>query len=253
VGDGVTTLTPRFDEAVGYAIDAHRLQGRKGSTIPYVSHLLAVASLLLEAGYDENHPITGLLHDVIEDQGHEHAPVIRERFGDAVADGVLECSAKDKSDGLGWRERKMRYLAVMAAASPMAVRVSLADKVHNLRSIVEDYRRQGDAMFRSFNAPEPQFYLWYFGELDRVYSERSDALFRGHLQERRRQLEQLEQLMRRPDCPRCGAGDVVPIVTGLPGGSLFDQAARGEVELRACCVTGDDPDWRCRRCMHAWS
>ena len=85
-------LSKRFAEAVDYARAQHAEQTRKGSGIPYIYHLLGVASLVLEYGGDEDQAIAGLLHDVIEDCGSQHEPVVRERFGDRVADIVLACT-----------------------------------------------------------------------------------------------------------------------------------------------------------------
>lgn len=93
-------LGARFDDALVYAADAHREQLRKGGEIPYVAHLLAVASLVLEGGGDEDAAITALLHDVVEDQGGlRRLADVRARFGDVVADAVLECSAELKEEG----------------------------------------------------------------------------------------------------------------------------------------------------------
>jgi len=86
-------LTPRFDDALAYASALHRSQTRKGTAIPYVSHLLAVAAIALENGADEDQAIAALLHDAVEDQGGlAQLAAIRARFGDEVAGIVADCT-----------------------------------------------------------------------------------------------------------------------------------------------------------------
>jgi (p)ppGpp synthase/HD superfamily hydrolase len=132
----------RFAYALDYATRAHEEQMRKGSEIPYVSHLLAVAALVLEDGGDEDEAIAALLHDVVEDQGGaERLAEVEREFVLRVAAIVESCSDTLVTPKPPWRERKAAYVAHLEGADPSAVRVSLADKVHNVRTIVLDYRR----------------------------------------------------------------------------------------------------------------
>jgi (p)ppGpp synthase/HD superfamily hydrolase len=62
-------LTSRFADALLCAQDWHRKQTRKGSSTPYIAHLLSVAAIVLEAGGTEDEAIAALLHDAIEDRG----------------------------------------------------------------------------------------------------------------------------------------------------------------------------------------
>src|SRR5262245_5807386 len=111
-------LSQRFDEALVYAARVHAAQKRKGTEIPYLSHLLAVAALALEHGASEDEAIAALLHDAVEDQGGAARRAdIRWRFGDAVAAIVDGCSDADVEPKPPWRERKERYLAHLARAS----------------------------------------------------------------------------------------------------------------------------------------
>jgi (p)ppGpp synthase/HD superfamily hydrolase len=169
----VTALSERFDDALRVASDLHREQVRKGSGVPYVSHLLAVASIVLEHGGDEDEAIAALLHDAVEDQGGAPTETaIRARFGETVAGIVRECSAEEKTPGATWRQRKERYIAHLAAATPSAVLVSLADKLHNARSILRDHRRLGVDMWEPFNAgPDEQ--QWYYRSLLAAYRVRA--------------------------------------------------------------------------------
>ena len=155
-------LGPRFEEALTYAARLHREQVRKGSGVPYLSHLLGVAGIALEHGASEDEAIAALLHDAVEDQGG--APTlaeIRRRFGDTVADIVAGCSDTDVVPKPPWRPRKEAYVAHLASASPSARLVSAADKLHNARSILTDYRRLGEAVWTRF-AGGKEGTLWYY-------------------------------------------------------------------------------------------
>ncbi|PJB60459.1 MAG: phosphohydrolase, partial [Armatimonadetes bacterium CG_4_9_14_3_um_filter_66_14] len=93
----------------------------KGTDIPYVAHLLAVCSTVLEKGGTEDQAIAALLHDGIEDQGG--APtreVIRGRFGDRVVEIVDGCTDAEGEPKPPWRQRKEAYLAHLRDA-PAAV------------------------------------------------------------------------------------------------------------------------------------
>jgi (p)ppGpp synthase/HD superfamily hydrolase len=165
-------LSPRFVEAVNFAIQAHGYQRRKGGDVTYVAHLLAVASLVLEAGGDEELAIAGLLHDTIED-----TDVTRERieaaFGPRVATVVVGCSDSDGGEKAPWRERKERYLAHLGdpETSTDVLIVSRADKLHNARSMVQDYRAREEGLASRFNAgPEEQ--QWYYETLAGIFAER---------------------------------------------------------------------------------
>jgi GTP pyrophosphokinase len=147
-------LTERFDDALRYATGHHAQQLRKGTPIPYAAHLLAVASLVLEMHGDEDEAIGALLHDVVEDGGGSEAlAYIEQTFGAKVAAIVLANS--DSIAGSGekghWHARKHAYIAAFPRKSPAALRVSLADKLHNARSILTDYRTHGDALWARFN------------------------------------------------------------------------------------------------------
>jgi (p)ppGpp synthase/HD superfamily hydrolase len=158
-------LGERFDQALVYASRLHRGQVRKQSTVPYVSHLLGVASLALEHGGDEDEAIAALLHDAVEDQGGETTLAeIRKRFGDRVAEIVAACSDSMGEPKPPWRERKEAYIARLKTASRSARLVSAADKLHNARSILTDYRREGARAWNRFTAGRDGV-LWYYRAL----------------------------------------------------------------------------------------
>jgi (p)ppGpp synthase/HD superfamily hydrolase len=144
----MTALTDRFSRAVDYARIAHAAQFRKGSHIPYIYHLLGVASLVIEFGGSEDQAIAGLLHDTLEDCGAAHEAMIRAQFGNGVADIVVACTdgtAEGKASHVDadarrgdWIARKQAYLRHLAVAPDAVALVSACDKLHNARAIVQD-------------------------------------------------------------------------------------------------------------------
>jgi (p)ppGpp synthase/HD superfamily hydrolase len=164
-------LTVRFDSALAYASAVHVGQVRKGTTVPYVAHLLAVCGLVLEDKGDEDEAIAALLHDAVEDGGGPgRLADIRARFGDRVADIVWACSDTAVVPKPPWKERKSRYVAHVREASPSARRVSCADKAHNARAILRDYRELGEDLWGRFNAPSDE-QLWYHRELVKAFRQ----------------------------------------------------------------------------------
>lgn len=170
---GTGRLTARFDEALSYASRLHASQIRKGSGIPYVSHLLAVAALVLEHGADEDEAIAALLHDAVEDQGGDPTRAeIERRFGARVAAIVDGCTDTDVMPKPPWRARKDAYIQHLGEVSPSVLLVSVADKLHNARAILADYREIGDELWTRFTADRDQ-QLWYYRSLVGAYRERS--------------------------------------------------------------------------------
>ncbi|MGA9039108.1 MAG: HD domain-containing protein [Terriglobales bacterium] len=158
-------LTRRFEQALVFATRKHAGQIRKGTGTPYVSHLLSAAALVLEAGGDEDLAIAALLHDVVEDCGG--APMLKEvrhRFGTRVADVVEACSDTDVTPKPPWRERKEQYIRRLRTADAGTRLVSAADKLHNSRSILADYREIGEPIWQRFQGKR-EGTLWYYRAL----------------------------------------------------------------------------------------
>lgn len=170
-------LTERFTEATSFALDHHRDQIRKGSGIPYVSHLFAVTAIVLEMGdASEDEAIAALLHDVIEDGGGTAAEAeIRARWGAPVAAMVRANSDADTKPKPPWRQRKEAYVAGVATKDIGAVRVSIADKLHNARMIVADQRIVGDEIWTRFSADRAAT-LWYYESLVAAFEQRRAEL-----------------------------------------------------------------------------
>ena len=175
-------LSTRFEEALVYATRLHATQPRKGTDIPYVSHLLAVASLVIEAGGTEDEAIAALLHDGPEDQGGlKVLKEIRDRFGVPVGKIVAACSDTfETGPKPEWLGRKQAYLDHLHTATPSVRLVSCADKLHNARAILADYRRHGEALWSRFNAGRDDI-LWYYGQLARFFSEHGPEHLAGEL------------------------------------------------------------------------
>jgi (p)ppGpp synthase/HD superfamily hydrolase len=161
-------LGERFTAAVAYAVELHARQARKATRTPYAAHLLAVCSLVLEDGASDDEAIAALLHDGPEDQGGQAVlDEIGRRFGPAVADMVLALSDTLEDPKPPWRPRKEAYLARQRLEPEPVLRISLADKLHNLRSIATD----GDTVWARFNADKASE-AWYFRSLLAVFEER---------------------------------------------------------------------------------
>ena len=163
-------LTDRFEQALILANQLHASQVRKGVGTPYISHLLAVSSLVLENGGSENEVIAALLHDAVEDQGGKSTlELIRSEFGNEVAAIVSGCSDADTIPKPPWRERKEAYLKHLANASPSVRLVSVADKLHNARATLRDYQVLGEELWGRFTGGKDGT-LWYFRSLVVVFS-----------------------------------------------------------------------------------
>jgi (p)ppGpp synthase/HD superfamily hydrolase len=164
-------LTERFDEAFRYAHQLHRAQTRKGTPIPYISHLMAVAALVVEHGGTEDQAIAALLHDAAEDQGGaERLDEIRKKFGSTVAAIVSDCTDSWTEPKPEWRPRKEAYLSVLSGKPTQSLLVSLADKTHNAEAILFDHRILGDRLWTRFNGGADGT-RWYYGALAEVFSK----------------------------------------------------------------------------------
>jgi len=165
-------LGPRLQRAFRYAADKHAGQTRKQTAVPYLSHLMAVASLVLEAGGDEDMAIAALLHDVVEDcGGMPRLREVRKKFGPRVATIVEGCTDSFGEPKGEWIERKNNYLRELKHADAATRLVSASDKLHNVRTILTDYRRDGEAIWSRFSGKK-EGTLWYYRALSDEYRRR---------------------------------------------------------------------------------
>jgi (p)ppGpp synthase/HD superfamily hydrolase len=160
-----TLTTPRFLKALSYAVQLHAADLRKGTSVPYIAHLLGVCALVLTDGGTEDEAVAALLHDALEDHPEETSRErLRADFGDEVLAIVAGCTDTPVSYTGGekppWRQRKTAYLEHIRAAGSQDLRVSMADKLDNVRSMLSDYRQVGDDLWSRFNAgKEDQLWL----------------------------------------------------------------------------------------------
>lgn len=169
----------RLAEAFDYAAMRHQDQKRKGTDIPYISHLMSVSALILEQGGSDAQAIAGLLHDVIEDaELPQLIPEIRtdilEKFGPIVLSLVEGCTDGEiDSDGKKpeWKHRKQNYLSKLKKKNKDLLLVSCCDKLHNARSILTDLLSVGESVFDRFTAGKSET-LWYYKSLSDIFSER---------------------------------------------------------------------------------
>jgi len=165
-------LSTRFDHALLFAAQVHRDQDRKKSGIPYISHLLGVASIVLDYGGDEEMAIAALLHDAVEDHGGRPMLKMIERiFGARVAkivDGCTDSYAEDPKKKEGWEQRKFRYLRRIRHEDAETRFVSAADKFYNARAVLRDLRYNGDVAFARFSVPKTKI-IWYYRSLVNQY------------------------------------------------------------------------------------
>jgi GTP pyrophosphokinase len=166
-------LGERFREALAFAAEAHDGQGRKGTEVPYVAHLLGVTAIVLEYGGDEDQAIAALLHDAIEDQGGDvMRRKILARFGEHVTGMVNDCTDAEVIPKPPWKERKLAYLAHIPAVGADSLLVSMADKLHNSRAILRDLRHQGPSVFERFKGRRDGT-LWYYRALVEAFQARA--------------------------------------------------------------------------------
>jgi (p)ppGpp synthase/HD superfamily hydrolase len=192
-------LSSQFEQALHYAVLIHAGQIRKGTEIPYLAHLLGVASIALEYGATEAEAIGALLHDAGEDAGGRgRIEDIRQRFGDAVADVVQGCTDTELMPKPEWRKRKEDYIAHVAKASHSVRLVSASDKLHNARAILRDYRKHGDSLWSRFTGSKSGT-LWYYRDLVTAFTK---AGRNELIEELNRVVTEIEELSQGPSILR---------------------------------------------------
>ena len=171
-------LTPRIEKAIVRATVLHQSQKRKISGVPYIVHPYSVAFLLAHYTDDEDVIIAGLLHDTLEDIPEYTEEMLREEFGERACTIVKEVTEDftqaEKEDhsirGKNWRARKEKYLASLSNDSKEALLVATADKIHNMRSALDEYRIHGDSVWEKFKRNADNL-IWFYTEAARVINE----------------------------------------------------------------------------------
>ncbi len=151
----------RLDEALRFASEQFRFRVRKGSGVPYITHLLQVCCTVGEWGGDEEQMIAAVLHDYLEDVHGASLEHLQTQFGERVARFVLALSDSTTQPKPPWEERKERYVERLRSEPAELKLISAADKLHNAHSIVRDQVSMGDQVFDRFSANKDQT-LWYY-------------------------------------------------------------------------------------------
>ena len=164
----------RFVNALATAARLHQAQYRKGTSIPYISHLLGTCAIALEYGADADQAIASLLHDVIEDiQPTAMARAEVATFGREVLRIVEACTDADSHPKPPWRQRKEAYVGRLTHEGARVLLVSASDKLHNARAIVRDLRDQGPSLWTRFDPNSDQ--LWYYGALVDAFASNPES------------------------------------------------------------------------------
>jgi hypothetical protein len=188
-------LSAKFELALQYAVLVHAHQSRKGSGVPYIAHLLGVASIALENGGNEDEAIGALLHDAGEDAGGDgRIADIRHRFGNAVAEIVQGCTDCVTFPKPPWRKRKEDYIAHVPTASASVRLVSASDKLYNARAILADFRQLGDEVWTRFTGGRDGT-LWYYRSLINAFRQAGSSPLIDELD---RVISELEKLVAAP-------------------------------------------------------
>lgn len=172
-------LGKRFARALSLAVEWHGAQTRKGVTIPYMSHLMTVSSIVMEHGGKEDEAIAALFHDAIEDapdatEADRREDLMREEFGSTVAEIVLGCTDGRPNDGgkkAPWKERKTAYLGTLRDKPASTLLVAGSDKLHNLGCTVRDIRRDGPKTLARFGSTKYNL-DWYYSEIGQILTDR---------------------------------------------------------------------------------
>ena len=192
-------LSDRYQAALSRAFELHQRQYRKDSRIPYLAHLLTVSALVMEHKGDEDQAIAALLHDAVEDQGGRPTlESIKRQFGDKVADIVEGCTDAYAQPKPPWKGRKSAYLARLMDANDSILLVSLADKVHNARSILNDLKNGDASVWDKFTGGK-EGTLWYYQSLVEIFDKSSFTALKNELHQLVDEITKRAQIMEAND------------------------------------------------------
>lgn len=162
-------ISTRYQEALRFAFELHHKQTRKGSSIPYLSHLESVAAIVWKNGGTEEEAIAALLHDAAEDQGGlATLKQIEAKFGKNVAQIVADCSDTFEEKKPDWLTRKRNYISNLPHHSASTLLVSAADKLDNVRDLNREYDEVGEALWAKFTGTKEQT-LWYYRSVGEIF------------------------------------------------------------------------------------
>jgi (p)ppGpp synthase/HD superfamily hydrolase len=195
-----------LQKAFRYAAAKHAGQTRKQTAVPYLSHLMAVTSLVLEGGGDEQMGIAALLHDVVEDcGGMPRLREVRRKFGAKVAKIVEGCTDSFSDPKLPWIVRKQEYLKRLKHEDSETRLVSASDKLHNVRTVITDYRQDGESIWKRFSGGR-EGTLWYYRALSDEFQRRKPNRITRELALAVQELEKTTGVKRRRGPRKSGRG-----------------------------------------------
>ena len=161
----------KYLEAYVYSFELHKKQTRKGSNIPYFTHLSSVSNLIIENNGTTTQAIAGLLHDAVEDQGGAKTlAAIKRKFGPKVAKIVDQCSDTTIKPKPPWKTRKIKYIKDIKNKTQDTLLVSLCDKYHNANCILSDYQKVGEEIWDRFTASKQETF-WYYESLYKEFKK----------------------------------------------------------------------------------
>ena len=162
-----------LDRAIEFAMVKHAGQKRKGTTIPYITHVIEAMEIVSRMTEDEEVRVAAVLHDTLEDTETTREELI-EAFGQRVADLVAaesEDKRKDLPEEKTWRIRKEETIEHLKEASTEVKMIALGDKLSNIRAMTRDYRVIGEKLWQKFNVKDPKQQGWYYGALASIFGE----------------------------------------------------------------------------------
>ena len=162
-----------LDRAIEFAMVKHAGQKRKGTTIPYITHVIEAMEIVSRMTEDEEIRAAAVLHDTLEDTETTKEELI-EAFGPQVTKLVAaesEDKRKDLPEEKTWRIRKEETIKHLKKASTEVKMIALGDKLSNIRAMTRDYRVIGEKLWQKFNVKDPKQQGWYYGALASIFGE----------------------------------------------------------------------------------
>ena len=164
---------PLLDRAIEFATVKHSRVPRKGTSIPYITHVIEAMEIVSRMTDDEEIRAAAVLHDTLEDTETTQEELIR-NFGPRVAD-LVAAESENKREGQPeestWHARKQETIRHLSEAATEIRMIALGDKLSNIRALHRDYQAVGEELWKRFNQKNPIWQGWYYGSLANIFSE----------------------------------------------------------------------------------
>ncbi|HOX14568.1 MAG TPA: HD domain-containing protein [Smithellaceae bacterium] len=145
-----------IEKATRIAVKVHEGQRRKADDLPFIVHPFMVALKLAKYNFPDRVIAAALAHDILEESKYPEEE-LRGELGDEVAEIVKAVTNENNPD---WEDKKKKYVESVRKSSEDAKAVSVADKIHNLESLLIAYAEQGPAIWEKFNVGKEQK-MWF--------------------------------------------------------------------------------------------